>query len=442
MKDSRGFAKAARAGLQTDQIRRATAAAPQLPSGGQERQLAKSNLLVPNRGGMASSVASPPPNPAQQGAASGPAGFAAGQRLMSVDALRGFDMIWIVGAASIARALDRMGDSGLLQGLAAQLVHPEWAGFTFFDLIFPLFVFIVGVSLVFSLSRTIAVEGRPAAVRRIFRRAFLLFLLGIFYGGGFSRPFEEIRWVGVLQRIALCYFFAGILFCYFRPRVLGGICAALIVGYWMVMTFVPVPGIGPPSYAEGANLANWIDHQLLPGRLYRGTWDPEGILSTFPAVATCLLGLFAGLLLRESKIPDRQKTAWLLSAGAAGALLGWLWGFQFPINKHIWSSSFVLLTGGLSAMLLGIFYQMIDVWGWRKGFLPFVWVGTNAITIYLAHNLMQFGQISRRLAGGDVMNFLNGLLPGLGEVVISALVLGLSFLFCWFLYRRKLFLRL
>jgi predicted acyltransferase len=363
-------------------------------------------------------------------------------RLMSVDALRGFDMMWIIGAAAVARALDRMGDSALLQVVAAQLVHPDWEGFTFFDLIFPLFIFIVGVSIVFSLRRTLEQEGRPAVVRRVVRRAILLFLLGIFYGGGFSRPFEEIRWVGVLQRIALCYFFASLLFCYLRPRALITTCVSLIAGYWALMTFVPVPGFGAGSYEEGQNLANWLDHQLLPGRLYRDTWDPEGILSTLPAIATCLLGIFAGLLLREGAMSASSKTRWLIGAGLASLLLGWLWGLQFPINKHIWTSSFVLVTGGLSAILLGIFHQVIDVWGWRRWSLPFVWIGMNAITIYMAHNLMRFGEISRRLVGGDIQAFLNARLPGLGELMVAIGMLALSFLFCWFLHRRRIFLRL
>lgn len=364
------------------------------------------------------------------------------QRLMSVDALRGFDMFWIVGAAAVANALNRMGDSSALKAFATQLVHPNWAGFTFFDLIFPLFIFIVGVSTVFSLRKTIEKEGRPAAIRRIIRRSVFLFIIGIFYAGGFSRPIAEIRWVGVLQRIALCYMFTGILFCYLKPKALVATCVGLIVGYWALMTFVPVPGFGMGSYAEGQNLANWLDNQLLLGRLYRQTWDPEGLLSTLPAIATCLLGVFAGLLLKEGKMESTRKTQWLLGVGAGGVLLGWLWGFQFPINKHIWTSSFVLLTGGLSAIILGIFYQVIDVWGYRKWSMPFVWIGMNAITIYLASNLIGFGGVARRFVGGDIQTFLNGRLTGLGDLLIAIVMLAIGFLFCGFLYRKKIFLRL
>lgn len=364
------------------------------------------------------------------------------QRLMSLDALRGFDMFWLVGAAAVANALNRMGDSAVLKAVAAQLVHPPWAGFTFYDLIFPLFVFIVGVSTVFSLRKAIEKEGRPAAVRRIVRRSILLFLVGIYYAGGFSRPIEEIRWAGVLQRIALCYFFAGILFCYLKPRALVATCAGLIIGYWALMTFVPVPGFGMGSYAEGENLANWLDSQLLPGRLYRGTWDPEGILSTLPAIATALLGVFAGLLLREGKMSQTRKTQWLLGAGAVGVFLGWLWGFQFPINKHIWTSSFVLVTGGLSAILLGVFYQVIDVWGWHKWAMPFVWIGMNPITIYLTFNFMNVGNLARRFVGGDIQKFLNEWVTGFGDLLVAIVMLLLAVLFCRFLYQRRIFLRL
>ena len=369
-------------------------------------------------------------------------GVPVSKRLTSVDALRGFDMMWLVGGGSVGWALGRMGDHPFWEGLSRQLRHPDWDGFTFYDLIFPLFIFLVGVSLVFSLGRAMETEGRQAAVQRIVRRSLLLFMIGIFYNGGFNRPIEEIRWTGVLQRIALCYCFAGILFCYFRPKALAWITGGLIVGYWMLMTFVPVPGIGPASYEEGKNLANWFDSQFLPGRLWRETWDPEGFLSTLPAIATCLTGVFAGLLLQNPSIHGSRKSAWLIGMGAAGVLLGWLWGFQFPINKHIWTSSFVLLTSGLSALLLGVFHQVIDVWKIRAWAVPFVWIGMNAITIYLAHNLIRFRDISLRLLGGDIQSALNEWSAGVGDLLVALGVLFLSFLLCWILHRKRIFLRL
>src|SRR6266581_3572677 len=168
---------------------------------------------------------------------------AATQRLMSVDALRGFDMFWIVGAGSLVAALNKMSQTGPTKFLATQLEHAEWEGFHFYDLIFPLFVFIVGVSLVFSLTKTVASGGRAEALKRVFRRGILLFVIGIFYSGGFSSAWPDMRLMGVLNRIALAYFFAGLLFCFFKPRALAGICIGLLAGYWALMTFIPIRDI-------------------------------------------------------------------------------------------------------------------------------------------------------------------------------------------------------
>src|SRR6266853_966375 len=162
---------------------------------------------------------------------------------MSVDALRGFDMFWIIGADSLVAALNRISRTGPTNFLAGQLEHADWEGFHFYDLIFPLFVFIVGVSLVFSLSKTIAQAGRTEAVKRVFRRGILLFLIGLFYSGGFTNPWPDMRLLGVLNRIALAYFLAGLLFCFFKPRALVGICAGLLIGYWALMTFIPIRDI-------------------------------------------------------------------------------------------------------------------------------------------------------------------------------------------------------
>src|SRR5207249_4354622 len=176
-----------------------------------------------------------------------PAGVppAVSTRLMSLDALRGFDMFWIIGAEELFHALYKMSDRGIIRTLAEQLTHEDWEGFHFYDLIFPLFVFIVGVSLVFSLGKTIETAGRSAAVGRVIRRGVILFVLGIFYYGGFSHDWPNIRLMGVLNRIALCYLFAGLIFCFFRFKGLLAVCAALLVGYWALLTYVPFPDVRP-----------------------------------------------------------------------------------------------------------------------------------------------------------------------------------------------------
>jgi predicted acyltransferase len=414
---------------------------------------------------------------------------------MSVDALRGFDMFWIIGADSLVYALHRMTQTEPTKLLADQLEHAEWEGFHFYDLIFPLFVFIVGVSLVFSLGKTIEKAGRGEALKRVFRRGILLFAIGIFYSGGFTSPWPDIRLMGVLNRIALAYFFAGLLFCFFKPRALVAISVAILAGYWALMTFVPIRNIeltksnlaqlaekagdektaalfktdanpsavkNSPAWAaaekmfyattnqvagqfgKGLNLANDIDFKYLPARKYDVFFDPEGLLSTLPAVVTCLLGVFAGFLLKDQSIAGKHKVVWLISFGVAAAVLGWLWNVQFPVIKKIWTSSYVLVAGGYSAILLGIFYLIVDVWQMRTWCQPFVWMGMNSITVYLTSNMLGgFRRLATRLAGGDVKDFLDAhVTRGCGDMVISIVGLLLAFWFVHFLYKRKVFLRL
>jgi predicted acyltransferase len=317
------------------------------------------------------------------------------QRLMSLDALRGFDMFWIIGADSLVAAFSKMTQSGPTKFLAEQLEHAEWQGFRFYDLIFPLFIFMVGASIVFSLTKIIGESGRIGAVGRVLRRGLLLFAVGIFYSGGFTNPWPDIRLMGVLNRIALAYTFAGLLFICFKPRTLAAICGSLLLGYWAMMALIPIRDIqlektnlvqlaeqsgdnvlaaqlreiGPASavnpsaikdspvwagveklyyattnrvtgkYGMGYNVACHCDFEHLPGKKWDIFWDPEGFLSTIPAVATCLLGVFAGLLLMNPAFSNDRKLAWLFGAGIAGVLVGWLGGIQFPVIKKIWTSS-------------------------------------------------------------------------------------------------------
>ena len=416
---------------------------------------------------------------------------------MSVDALRGFDMFWIIGADSLVYALHSLSPNRPTEFLADQLEHAEWAGFHFYDLIFPLFVFLVGVSIVFSLTKALDAGGRAEAVKRVVRRGVLLYVVGLFYSGGFSHPWPDLRLLGVLNRIALAYLFAGLLFCFFKPRSLAIICGSLLVGYWALMTFVPIrdiqltrPNIAQlaekagdaatadyfkdrsspnPStvknspawagaeklfygttnyvtgrYAKGYNLSDHFDFQYLPGKKYDTFFDPEGYLSTLPAIASCLLGVFAGLLLRNQTVSGEKKVLYLISCGVSSVVAGWCWHLQFPVTKKIWTSSFVLVAGGYSAILLSVFYMIVDVWQKRAWCQPFVWMGMNSITIYLASNIIGgFRSIAPRLVGGDVRTFLDThVARGFGQLVISLVGLLLALWFVHFLYKRKIFLRI
>jgi predicted acyltransferase len=357
---------------------------------------------------------------------------------MSLDALRGFDMFWIVGADALVEAWLKVSQNGVVRGLAGQMEHVEWAGFHLEDLIFPMFVFIAGVSLAFSLGRMIEKEGRAGAAVRIARRAALMYLFGIFYYGGFGTPFHEIRLLGVLQRIALAYLFAGLIFCVAGLRGRVAACVGLLVGYWALMTFVPVPGVGAGHFEPGQNLANWVDKQYLPLRKWDGDYDPEGLLSTLPAIASCLLGVLAGGLLK-SGLDDRRKVLYLIGAGIACVLAGWLWSLQFPVIKKLWTSSFVLVAAGYSSMLLGAFYLVVDVWKYRAWAQPFVWIGMNPITIYMIHNLVDIDKIARRFVGGD----LNKLYLGrYGDLAVAVVGMAITVGICRFLFQRKIFLRL
>jgi predicted acyltransferase len=397
------------------------------------------------------------------------------QRLMSLDALRGFDMFWILGADSFVYALHELSQTPPTKFLATQLDHAEWEGFRFYDLIFPLFVFMMGVSTVFSLTKIIEREGRAAAVKRVLRRGILLFIVGLIYSGGFTNPWPDMRLMGVLNRIALCYTFGGLLFIAFRTRALVAISAGLLLGYWALLAFVPFPDVRPTpggtavitkeagfkkisqlnmdstnmlrgSYIQGVNLTDYLDQKYLPGRKYDGTYDPEGILSTMPAIVTALLGIFAGLLIKNNSVSDQKKVVWLLGAGAASVALGFLWGTEFPVIKKIWTSSYVLVAGGYSVILLGAFYWVVDIKQWRMWCQPFVWIGTNPIALYLTSNFLGglgFEKLARRLAGGPMKLFFDThVAAGFGELFISAVGVALFVWFAHFLYRRKIFLRL
>jgi predicted acyltransferase len=369
------------------------------------------------------------PSPALPVSASGPPS----SRLISVDALRGFDMFWIIGGDYLLRSLPRIHDDACTRGLATQMEHCEWAGFHFYDLIFPLFVFLVGVSIAFSTTRTIERDGRKAALRRIVIRSVVLFLLGIFYMGGVAHGFANVYLAGVLQRIAVAYGFAAALFCFLRPRGLMLLCAGLLLGYWALMTLVPVPGIGAPSLeVPGKNLAHYIDTLYLPGQKFEGT-----LLSTLAAVANCLLGVLAGLLLKSERLPGQQKVLWLLGSGILSLLLGFGWAQAFPIIKLLWTSSYVLVACGYSAILLALFYQVIELWGFRQWAQPFVWVGMNAITVYLVAGVVNFHRLAERFVGGDV----RAALGSYADLAAALVTLALGFWLVNFLYRRKVFLR-
>ena len=365
-------------------------------------------------------------------------------RLMSLDAFRGFVMFWIGGGEALAHALAKLDgvQSEVLNTVMIQLKHVSWEGFRFYDLIFPSFVFIVGASVAFSLGKLQASGSRRAAVRRVIWRGLLLWLVGIIYYGGISGGLEGVRLLGVLQRIGICYLVTGLLFIYLPVRGLVAAFLVLLGGYWALLSFMAVPGQEAVSFEEGRNITNWFDSKYLPFRKWSGTHDPEGILSTLPAIATCLLGVFAGLLLKNEGLTRGKKVLTLFGAGAIFVLVGNLWGGYHPVIKCLWTSSFVVLAGGWSLVLLAFFYSVIDVVQVKRWAMPFVWIGMNPIAIYLLKQVLDFPHIANCLLGGPVKDWANGILPGLGALMVAVGVMFLIFWLCRTLYKRNVFFRI
>ena len=360
-------------------------------------------------------------------------------RIASVDVLRGFDMFWIIGGTGFFAAILRLIGGDIEKVLLPQLEHAKWEGFYFYDLIFPLFVFVIGMSVVFSLQKIMAAQGKSAAYNRLLKRALLLFVLGLIYSGGIRGGFGDIRLGGVLQRLALCYLFSGMLFIHFRRRGLAIAFSLLLLIYWAWLSFIPVPGLGHTSFAMGENWTNWIDAHYLPLRKANGTWENQGILSTFPAIASAVLGIFASLLLLNKSVTEMKKVYYFIGGGIVLVIVGYLWGLQFPIIKRLWTSSYVLVAGGYSFMLLGIFYLVLDVWKIQKWAVPFVWIGMNPITIYMARNILDFNALAKRFVGGELQTVFGG---KVGYLLLTTVSLALSLLVVRFLYKQKIFIRI
>lgn len=360
-------------------------------------------------------------------------------RVVSIDALRGFDMFWIIGGGTLFASLDGVFGNPVTAFIAEQLEHVEWQGFHFEDLIFPLFLFIVGVVLPFSVLRRLERgQSRGRVCLHIFKRSAVLILLGFIMNGVLKFDWPEMRWAGVLQRIGLCYFFAALLVVHTKWKTQAIVVGVILLLYWAAMTLIAVPGYGAGVITAEGCLPSYIDQQFLPGKIlepYYGYGDNEGIMSTLPAICTVLLGAMAGQWLRSGRTGNR-KAAGLALAGVACLAVGYMWGLWFPIIKVIWTSSYTLYSGGWSLLLLALFYWVIDVRGYKKWAFFFVVVGMNPITIYFVQSFVNFGGIAKFFVQGV------GELAGAARpliLVFSALMV--KWLFLWFLYRHKIFFK-
>jgi len=315
-------------------------------------------------------------------------------RLLSLDFFRGLTVA----------AMILVNNPGSWGHIYAPLEHAEWNGCTPTDLIFPFFLWIVGVSIAFSMSSSKAnPETHAKTILKAVKRGLTLYFLGFFLAifgkiitaiiqdTSIWEAFKTVRLLGVLQRIGIVFIISSIVFLKVSNKVIFKILIVVLAVYWGLMTFVPVPDVGYPNMEKETNLAAWIDRGILTEAhtwASSKTWDPEGVLSTLPAIGTCLFGILVGVWMRRKDVDNPTKVAWLFTTGTAAVALGLLWDLQFPINKALWTSSYVLYAGGLASIGLALCYWIIDVQGYKRFTTPFVVYGVNAITVFFLAGLM------------------------------------------------------
>jgi predicted acyltransferase len=363
-------------------------------------------------------------------------------RILSLDAFRG---ITIAGMILV-------NNPGSWKHVYAPLRHAEWHGWTPTDLVFPFFLFIVGVSVSLALSKRMSRgDSLTSLYIKIFRRSIILFALGMLLRLLFRFDFHQLRIPGVLQRIAICYLMSALIFSKVGTKGRMAIALFLLVGYYLVLKFVPVPGHGTGVLDYEGNLCGYIDTKLLAGHLYKPHFDPEGILSTFPAIATALLGTLTGDWLRSSR-NVLKKASGILVSGAVLTASGLLLHPFFPINKQLWTSTFVLFTSGAALLFLGLCFILMDGFGWKKWAYPFLVLGTNAIFVYAGSTVMVKLLILIRIGAGQekvsLYSFIyDHLLVPLAGNLNGSLLFPLLFLLIWVLimiplYRKRIFIKI
>ena len=360
------------------------------------------------------------------------------KRLLSLDALRGFDMFWIMSGDRLIHALAKATNWPVLLWLSEQMNHTVWNGCTAYDMIFPLFLFIAGVSMPFSLKKQQPVDKRKIYLS-MFRRTVILIILGMIVNGLLKfNGLENTRLPSVLGRIGLAWFFAGLIFLNTGTRAQIYWFIGILLGYWAAMMWGPVPGYGLGVLRMDGSLESYLDRVLIPGRLHDGVHDPEGFLSTIPAISTALLGMLTGTFLLKQEYSMHKKTYCMIGVGILLMLSGLLWNMVFPINKRLWSSSFVVYVGGFSLILFAVFYFIIDVLKFPRWAFPFMIIGMNSIVIYMAsEGIIDFSHTANFIFGGLIHHTSEIWQPVFS--IISVIIIQLGLLY--FLYRNKLFLK-
>ncbi len=362
------------------------------------------------------------------------------ERLLSLDVLRGIDMFWIIGGSDILTAATATVGVAWVRKVVESLTnHVEWEGFHLHDGIFPLFLFLIGATLPWSLGRRVeAGESKRNLVGKIVTRTCVLTFFGLVVNGILDLPgWDNVRFFGVLQRQAAGFFVAALLFLFTNTRIQAILVPVILIVYTLLLHTLPLPGAVPGSYAPETNVAYAFDRWVLqPGQRYEEFGDPEGPLSHIPGVATALMGLLAGTFLRHSPRSGASKAGILLASGVLVYLAGWALGPVSPIVKKIWSPTFILVSGGLSAALLGAVYWICDVRRWRFGSGFWTVIGTNAIVAYMAVHVIDFDESARRVFGG-----LGKQIPSAEKFILAAGAFALVWAMLRFLNKHRILIR-
>ncbi len=368
------------------------------------------------------------------------------QRLLSLDIFRGMTIA----------AMILVNNPGSWSHVYPPLLHAEWHGVTPTDWIFPFFIFIIGISIAYAIGKR-KEQGfdKNKLIKKVVIRSLIIFAIGLFLSGFPSFPFHRMRIPGVLQRIALVYGISGLLFIHISARNLFWVAVACLLGYWALMTLVPVPGNIAPNLEAETNLGAWLDRTLMGGHLWSQSkvWDPEGLLSTIPAIATSISGILTGLWLQKKDIGPFEKVANLMVIGLVLVGLSWIWHLVFPINKKIWTSSYVLHTSGIAMLILGCIYWLVDIKGHKKWAQPFVIYGTNALFVFVLSGLIAklLWKIKVSSASGEIMSIQGWLWndvfqPAFSNPMNASLAFAITnvlffLLLSWILFRNKIFIK-
>ena len=358
-------------------------------------------------------------------------------RIISVDIFRGLTIVLMI----------LVNTPGTWSSVYAPFLHAEWHGYTPTDLVFPFFLFIVGTSIAFAYQKK---TPSASTYRKISIRSLKLIGLGLFLGAftisfPFIKDFADIRFPGVLQRIGVVFFFAAIMFINFNWKTLVGICAVILIGYWLLMGYVPVEGMESTFDRAPNNLANYLDVKVFGTHNYKPDYDPEGLLSTLPSIASSLLGIFTGLILTSKR---ENKVFVLVGLGVVMLVIGYIWDIFFPINKALWSSSFVMVTAGWANIFLALIYYLSDIRGMKFGSI-FKYAGANAITVYFLSSFVSKLFYSIKVDGETSLHgwlfqhiYVHDFMPvKLSSLLYALTVVSFYMLLAYVMYRKKIFIK-